>query len=171
MKLHVYVAAPYEDAALVREVHAELEKYDIVATSLWADEARGAEDFSTYTPTQLRAAAESNDEDIDRSHAMIVMARKGAGGEMFAEARYAAHLGMPTFWCGRMTLSAWRWNVVRVENPGGATLMLRAASGPAASLVVGSAPLTDEAADVFEQEMIPHIRIRLAECFGLKREK
>lgn len=124
MKLHVYVAAPYQDAERVRHLHVDLGHLNMVPTSRWAEGALGPEDFTQFTPAQLRGTAEANDTDIARSHAMIVLAREGAGGEMFADARLAACFDIPTFWCGRLTLSAWRSNVVRSGTPGKAMALL-----------------------------------------------
>lgn len=118
--MNVYVAAPYDDAAVVRNIHARLRALGIDPTSRWAEYATGAEDFETLSPAQLADIAGSNDYDVRRSHAMLVMARVGAGGEMFSEARLALVLGVPIVWHGRLTLSAWRPGVVRVATLDGA---------------------------------------------------
>lgn len=139
IKMHLYVAAPYPDIAMVRQLHMKLETIDIVPTSSWASGADN-EDFSKFTPMQLRRAAEANDQDIHRAHAVLVIARPGAGGEMFAEARYAEMLGMPIFWVGRLTLSSWRPNVVRCASIEEALVHLEKAahsSVPFAELNVG----------------------------------
>jgi hypothetical protein len=47
---------------------------------------------------------------------VLVLARDGAGAEMFGEARLALEYGIPTVWFGtRRPLSAYRPGVVRVE--------------------------------------------------------
>lgn len=112
MTMQIYVAAPYADAPMVRAVHVRLVALGLAFTSTWAEAARGAEDFSALTPEGLRAAALENNRGIDDADAMLVLARDGAGGEMFAEARYALTLGIPVLWCGRRILSSWRDGVV-----------------------------------------------------------
>lgn len=114
--VRVYVAAPYEDSEAVRSIHKLLRELGLEPSSAWAEEATGAEDFTKLRPWELLSLARQNDEGVRSSDAMLVMARKGAGGEMFAEARYATDLGLPIFWIGRLTLSAWRPNVTRCES-------------------------------------------------------
>lgn len=116
MTCRVYVAAPYEDAEQVRGIHKLLREAGLEMTSRWAEQATGAEDFSTFKPWELACLARANDADLLSSHAVLVMARKGAGGEMFAEARIAIHVGIPVFWFGRKTLSAWRPGVTQCES-------------------------------------------------------
>jgi hypothetical protein len=160
LKLSVYVSAPYIDAAdVVREVHAKLHDIDIEPTSMWANEAVGPEDFTRFTPRELRLLAEKNDKDILRSHAMIVLARPSVGGEMFADARYASHLAIPTFWCGRLTLSAWRWNVVRCADWTAAISTLRGClDDPRVIWPLRSNSVHD------------HVRYELIQALGLIRE-
>lgn len=112
----VYVAAPFADAKVVRELHWQLRTAGAVPTSSWASGAHDTEDFASYTVPELQAFAAKNDRDLRTSDAVIVLARVGAGGEMFAEARMAILLGIPVYWVGRRTLSAWRAGVVRCEN-------------------------------------------------------
>ena len=113
MTLSVYCAAPYEDAQLVRQVHGRLRLMGATVTSRWAEEAIGAEDFAKFTPSVLQAIAEANDADVAAANLVIVLARPGAGGEMFAECRYALTMRTPVYWTGRLTLSAWREGVTR----------------------------------------------------------
>lgn len=116
MALTVYVCAPYEDAAIVHAlIHTRIEELGLAWTSRWAAHSRGPEDFASLTPDALRAAAEENDRDVMSADVVLVMARKGAGGEMFAEARFALEHGKALVWTGRRTLSAWRRGVVRCE--------------------------------------------------------
>jgi hypothetical protein len=110
----VYVAAPYVDAPIVRMVHERLRDLGITPTSRWAEEANGAEDFVKMVPDALRAVAESNDRDLTKARALLVLSRHGAGAETYAEARLALVLGKPVVWAGRLTLSAWRTGVTRV---------------------------------------------------------
>lgn len=112
----VYVAAPYADAAFVREaIHPALRARGLTCASLWAESARGPEDFAALTPVALADAARWNDRDVINADVLLVLARDGAGGEMFGEARYALALGIPVVWHGRRTLSAWRPGVHRVD--------------------------------------------------------
>ncbi len=113
----IYVAAPYEDAGYVREhVHERLRALGFEPTSRWAETARGPEDFARFSADELRVIAEGNDLDVAGSKAVLVLARAGAGGEMFAEARLALAMGIPCIWVGRRTLSAWRLGVVRAAD-------------------------------------------------------
>ncbi len=113
---HVYVAAPYADAALVRDVHSRLGEYDVGYTSQWAVRADGPEDISRYTVEARRNEAYANDAAVKACDVCLVLAREGAGGEMFAEARLAQEWEKPIVWVGRRTLSAWREGVIRVED-------------------------------------------------------
>lgn len=124
MSLLCYVAAPYADAAFVRVVHDHLLAVAITPTSSWATTARGPEDFSRFSPPELRRVAAQNDADLRGSDVCLVIARDGAGGEMFAEARVALEWGKPIVWTGRRTLSAWRSGVVLAEDLDAAILLL-----------------------------------------------
>lgn len=113
----VYCAAPYEDAGFVREhVHDRLRALGFEPSSRWAESAFGHEDLTSFTTLTLRRIAAGNDADIDGSAALLMLARKGAGGECFAEAARALLRGIPVVWVGRRTLSAWREGVVRVDD-------------------------------------------------------
>lgn len=113
----VYVCAPYADGAVVRTmVHPALRERGFLPTSSWADEAFGPEDFARFSPSALRSACARNDADLRGSDIVLVLARHGAGSEMFAEARIASEWGKPLVWVGRRTLSAWRSGVVLVES-------------------------------------------------------
>lgn len=111
----VYVAAPWEDGAIVRMmVHPALLERGLEPTSTWCAQADGErEDFARLTRAAKAAAAQQNDHDIHRAEVVIVLARPGAGGEMFAEARYALALGKRVVWVGREILSASRDGVMR----------------------------------------------------------
>ena len=111
----VYVAAPFSDADIVRSVHARLADIGIFAASSWAEHAIGREDFSKYTPDELRRFAAVNDADLRLADVCLVLARYGAGAEMFAEARLAIEWGKPVVWVGRRTLSSWRDGVTYCE--------------------------------------------------------
>jgi len=123
--LRCYVAAPYLDGTLVREqVHPRLAALGIEPTSSWCADAIGAEDFAAYGAGQLRAIAATNDADLARADVVLVIAREGAGGEMFAEARLALVMRKPVVWTGRLILSAWRRGVVRVDSVAAALRVL-----------------------------------------------
>ncbi len=111
--MRIYVAAPYDDAELVRGVHARLRAMGCTPTSQWASKATAPEDFGSMTPEEISAVAKGNDRDVLSSEMVLVIARAGAGGEMFAEARFASCHSVPIVWVGRLTLSAWRKGVTR----------------------------------------------------------
>lgn len=116
MKLSIYVAAPFEDAGVVRVIHDRIRREGMNATSEWAEQATGAEDFARFLPSQLCTFAQDNDRDLRACNVVLVLARHGAGGEMFSEARVALEWGRAAIWVGRRTLSAWRPNVVRADS-------------------------------------------------------
>ena len=122
--LYCYVAAPYIDAGRVLDVHERLVDLGIQPTSTWARTADGPEDLSRVTEDGLRLIARANDSDLRGSHVVLVLARDGAGGEMFAEARIALEWGRPVVWVGRRILSAYRDGVVRVEDIDDALVVL-----------------------------------------------
>jgi hypothetical protein len=111
-----YVCAPYEDGPTVRDrVHARIVAAGFEPTSRWAINWNGREDFSRFSPAELQRIAEENDSDLLDAHVALVLARAGAGGEMFAESRLAIDNGLSVVWVGRKTLSAWRRGVVRFD--------------------------------------------------------
>lgn len=112
----VYVAAPYADAEQVRALHRRMRVMGLQPTSSWAEAADGPESFTNKLPEVLRDFALANDAELLRSSAVLVLARDGVGGEMFAEARLALDNDIPVFWVGRRTLSAWREGVVLCED-------------------------------------------------------
>lgn len=117
MSLLVYVSAPFEDDAVVRAVHDRLEDLHITPTSRWADYDMSASSFAKYAPTQLRQVAIQNDADLRGSDVVMVLARAGAGDEMFADARMAIEWKKAVVWVGkRRTLTAWRAGVVIVDD-------------------------------------------------------
>lgn len=114
--MNVYVAAPFEDAGIVRMVHERFASLGLTPTAKWADHADGKEDFARFEPARLRAFAHQNDKDLRDSDVVLVIARAGAGGEMFAEARLAIEWGKAVVWVGRRILSAWRHGVVSADS-------------------------------------------------------
>ncbi len=112
-----YVAGPYADAPRVRQLHAELRALGIRPVSRWAEEATGPEALEELSLSAVRAIARRNDDDLLNAHFAIVLARDGAGGEMFAEVRLALDSGIPVVWVGkRRPLTAYREGVVRVAS-------------------------------------------------------
>ena len=116
MLIPIYIAAPFADAALVREVGARLPAFGAESRSTWAECADGPEQLEAMTPDEVRSVAAANDRDLLASFALVVLSRDGAGGEMFAEARLALEYGIPIVWVGkRRPLSAYREGVIRVD--------------------------------------------------------
>ena len=114
--MRVYVAAPYNDAARVRYVHACLRARGAVPTSLWADRAHSPEDLGAMDPRDRAGAIAANDTGVATADVLIALPRIGAGGEMFAEVRLATLLSIPVLWVGeRLTLSAFRDGVSRFD--------------------------------------------------------
>jgi hypothetical protein len=109
----VYVAAPFQDAANVRGViDRALRDRGLSPSSTWADRA-GVVDVEGDAALEV---ARENDLELRASDVVLVLARPGVGGEMFAEARLALEWGKPLVWFGRRSLSAWRSGVVRAES-------------------------------------------------------
>lgn len=115
--LPVYIAAPYADAPLVRAVAARLATYRAVSTATWSNNADGPEQLAALPIAQVRRLAATNDRDLLASCLVLVLAREGAGGEMFAEVRLALEYGISVVWVGaRRPLSAYREGVLRVDD-------------------------------------------------------
>jgi hypothetical protein len=115
--IRVYVAAPYADAPRVRALHHELRDAGFEPTSRWAEAADGPETLDVLSLADVRALARANDDDLLRAHFLVVLARDGAGGEMFAETRLALDSGIAVVWVGsRRPLTAYREGVVRVQD-------------------------------------------------------
>lgn len=114
--LNVYVASFYANAPFVRKVHDTLSTHDIRATSMWAREAHGPEDFSVMSPIALRATAEANDRDLREADVVLVIDPDGKGRETYAELRVALEWGKPAVFFGKPNLSAWRKGVIQVTD-------------------------------------------------------
>jgi hypothetical protein len=122
--LSVYIAAPYEDASYVRMVSGHLRRLGLTTTSSWSEQARGPEDLTQMMPAVIRTVAHQNDDDLRAADVCLVMARRGAGGEMFAEARLALEWGKPVYWVGRRILSAYRSGVTICDDLDAAVLAI-----------------------------------------------
>ena len=83
--LRVYLAAPFLDAPLVRDLDAKLEALGIDVTSTWALAASGPEALGAMPIDEVRRVALANDRDLLGAHLVVALARDGAGAEMFAE--------------------------------------------------------------------------------------
>lgn len=108
----VYVAAPYVDRFHVRLLHRAMPALGLAPTSKWAETD---EDEFDMPQARLRELANENDRAIRMSDVVLVIARDGVGGEMFAEARYAISRLVPVYWVGRKILSAHRPGVLICE--------------------------------------------------------
>lgn len=124
--LQVYVAAPYEDAPEVREVHRKImtQVPGVRVRATWADVARGPEDLEALGPERVARAIDTNDRDLEAADVVLVLARPCAGGEMFAEVARALAAGTPVIWVGRRILSAYRVGVRRVGSVEAAIALL-----------------------------------------------
>lgn len=111
--MRCYVASRFAERFAVRAIHLRLRARGITPTSRWADTPDHLAD--TSNPEEARAAALMNDEDIDASDAMLVVATPELG-EHACEARYSLALSIPVVWLGRRILSSYRPGVVRVDS-------------------------------------------------------
>ena len=112
--LRAYLAAPFLDAPLVRDLDAKLVALGIDVTSTWADHANGPEALDRMPVEHVRGIALANDRDLLQAHIVVAFARDGAGAEMFAEVRLALAHRIPVLWVGsRRPLSAYRDGVLR----------------------------------------------------------
>jgi hypothetical protein len=111
----VYVAAPLADAPLVRDVHARLRQHGFLPVSYWAEEPSnyGVDDFEDLAAVRAKMAL--NDAGVAGADVFLVLARDGAGGEMFCEARMAIAMGAPVVWVGRRVLSTFREGVYHFD--------------------------------------------------------
>lgn len=106
----IYVCAPFDDRVYVRSVHALLVESELRPMSTWAN---ANEDENWEDEEAVRLASLENVSQMATSDAMLVIARPGAGGEMYAEVARAITWGKPIFWVGRRILSAFRPGVFR----------------------------------------------------------
>jgi hypothetical protein len=112
----IYIAAPFTDAALVRDIEPRFLPIGAESHSTWAQAANGPERLESMPLEMIQHIAAANDRDLLSAFAVIVLSRDGAGGEMFAEARLALEYGIPVVWVGRRRpLTAYRPGVVRVH--------------------------------------------------------
>jgi hypothetical protein len=122
----LYVATAFSNAAEARAVHALVEPLGITPASLWAADANGPEDLRDLPRAKVRAIAHHNDRDLLSAHLVLVLAKEGAGGEMFVEVRLALAHRIPVLWVGeRRILSAYREGVLCVDRLGDAMIHLR----------------------------------------------
>jgi len=114
VSLKVYVASPFALREEVKLLHEKLRGAGIDPVAQWP---YGTEKESELTTAMARELADRNDNDIMDSHAMLVLARPGQGGEMFAEVNYALRWQSPVVWTGeRVILSTFRQGVLRASS-------------------------------------------------------
>jgi hypothetical protein len=105
-RVKVYVAAPYSEAARVREIHKQIKEAGGVVTSIWAEQAAGAnEDFS---PAVMARAISENDLGVEAADVVLALGFEGKGRAMFGEIRYAISLGIPVHYAGPAYLDVQR---------------------------------------------------------------
>ncbi len=113
--VNLYVATAFRNAAEARKVHARVARWGVTPVSSWAVNAHGPEDLSALSRKSVQALAHLNDHDLLSAHLVLVIAREGEGGEVFAETRLALAHRIPVLWTGeRRILSAYREGVLRV---------------------------------------------------------
>lgn len=109
----IYIAAPYAKGPAARAVVPTLweRRFDVCST--WHYVAYGPESLDAAVAA---SAIEQNDRDLEEADAVLSLAYRGEGGEMFCELTRALIAGKPVYWVsmdGRDVLSAWRPGVVR----------------------------------------------------------
>ena len=106
--MKVYIAAPYGEAVYVRtEVFALLRGAGLEPVATWALESEGGpEDLLGLGQEINRSRWIRNRTELLGAGAVLVVSRASQGGEMFAEIEAARFAGIPIFWTGRFTLSA-----------------------------------------------------------------
>lgn len=114
MSLRVYVASPFALREEVKALHGALRAAGLDPVARWP---YGTEKEADLTTPMARELAARNDEDVDGSHALLVLARPAAGGEMFCEIARAVAARTPILWTGdRIILSTFREGVLRAAS-------------------------------------------------------
>ena len=135
----VYVAAPFARFMDSFAVTNDLRAAGHTSTSWWIHAAYTTRGVEALTDRSAAVALATNDADVDRSDAMIVLAYPGEGGEMFCEMSRALARGIPVFYVGgRLVLSAFRPGVTRCASVADAIAALGALEWPP-----GLAPIDD----------------------------
>jgi hypothetical protein len=115
--VNVYVAAPYDDGAIVREmVHPMLRRRGITPTSRWAESATGPEDFSRFTAPALRALAIQNRADLNAADVCFLFDPHGRGRETYLEGGLALEWGRPVVWYSRRGISRFMSGAIIVDS-------------------------------------------------------
>ena len=114
--MRVYFGSPFPDALHVRRLHLLARMRGLEPVSAWAETSDGPEELERMPLRTVRTLAAQNDRDLLSAHVVVILAREGAGGEMFAEARLALAHGIPVIWVGaRRPLTAYREGVLRIN--------------------------------------------------------
>lgn len=114
MSLRVYVASPFALREEVKALHDRLRTAGLEPVAQWP---YGTEKESELTTPMARALADRNDLDVDGSHALLVLGRPAAGGEMLCEVARALAARTPIVWTGeRIVLSTFREGVLRAAS-------------------------------------------------------
>lgn len=111
----IYVAAPWECAPMVRDVHTILYDRGFEPTSTWCEHGSGASEGPLNADVAL-AAMMANCAAIRASDAMVVIRRIATGGEMFVEFEKARRQGLPVFWVGKPILSTFAAGVTLCDS-------------------------------------------------------
>lgn len=123
--MKIYVAAPFENGPIVRELHERLSSLGHEPVGRWVAEAGGGKDgLHRLSISKISSLLDTNDEDVVSSDVLVALVTPGMGKEMFCEAALARLLRKPVIWVGReewLPLSAFRPGAWRTESI--ATLM------------------------------------------------
>ena len=109
----IYIAAPYARAKEARAAGLFLVSRGLCIESTWDIAAAGPESLDSVCAAE---AIKINDSELQISDAVLCLAYRGEGGEMYCELTRALIAGKPVYWVsmdGRDVLSAWRPGVVR----------------------------------------------------------
>jgi hypothetical protein len=120
--LHVYLAMPFAERASARAINRRLEALGLMPTGTWCVQEQPED---ALTLGELRYLATCNDADVERSHALLVIASAGQGGEMFCEVGRALVARTPIAWVGRRVLSTRRPGVVEAPSVEAAVTLLQ----------------------------------------------
>lgn len=98
--MKAYVASPFARWTRAKRIRVLLRELGYSVDSAWIDDAERAQGRESENVGLMRDAMARNDHDVATSDVVIALTFPGEGGEMFAEARLALHLGIPVLWVG-----------------------------------------------------------------------